>query len=491
MQLVLPLPDLVVGDPAHRPSREERVFVNRSLRFDQIEAVGFDMDYTLALYRQAEMDRQSVEATVPKLLALGWPDVIASMQLRHDFPIRGLLIDRKLGNVIKMDRHRYVKRAYHGYRELDVEERRASYAHHRVRSIGGRYHFVDTLYALSEVSMFASAIEVLEAAGHVVDFDKLFTDIRTSMDLSHQDGTILDHILADPARFIERDLELGPMLHKLRSAGKKLFLLTNSHAPYTERVMHYLLDGLSPAYPTWQKYFDLVITASRKPTFFTGTTPFDEVVGTERVVATSLERGHIYAGGNLADLEKALGVPSDRVLYVGDHIFGDVLRAKRDTAWRTVMVIQEMRDELADFARTHAEHERLDALEDQRSIVLDDMREHSERLRRIVRKLEEHTAIDTHRKELEAEKQRHKRAVERLKARLRAIEAEHADVERAIDTSYHPYWGSVFKAGPEVSSFGDQVEEYACLYTSRASNLVRYSAMHFFQSPRERMPHEL
>ena len=71
MQLVLPLPDLVVGEPSGRPSREQRVFVNRSLRFDQVEAVGFDMDYTLALYRQSEMDRQSVEASVPKMVALG------------------------------------------------------------------------------------------------------------------------------------------------------------------------------------------------------------------------------------------------------------------------------------------------------------------------------------------------------------------------------------------------------------------------------------
>lgn len=491
MQLVLPLPDLVVGEPPGRPSREQRVFVNRSLRLDQIEAVGFDMDYTLALYRQSEMDRQSVEASVPKMVALGWPEVLATMQLRHDFPIRGLLIDRKLGNVIKMDRHRYVKRAYHGHRELTVEERRASYAHQRVGSLGGRYHFVDTLYALSEVSMFAAAIDVLEANGHEVEFDKLFTDIRTSMDLSHQDGTILDHIVADPARFIERDLELGPMLHKLRSAGKKLFLLTNSHAPYTERVMHYLLDGLLPAYPSWHKYFDLVITAARKPLFFSGTAPFEEVVNGERVPARSLERGRMYAGGHLAELEAALSVPSDRVLYVGDHIYGDVLRAKRDTAWRTVMVIQEMGDELADFERVRAELSRLDALEEIRGSVLDDMREHSERLRRVQKKLEDESVTEGRRTELEASRQRHKRAVERLKARLRAIETEHESIERQVEKSYHPYWGSVFKAGPEVSSFGDQVEEYACLYTSRASNLVRYSAMHFFQSPRERMPHEL
>ena len=70
-------------------------------------------------------------------------------------------------------------------------------------------------------------------------------------------------------------------------------------------------------------------------------------------------------------------------------------------------------------------------------------------------------------------------------------EREHDELERGVDRRFHRYWGSLFKAGGEVSSFGDQVETYACLYTSRVSNLLRYSPMHFFTSPRDRMPHEL
>src|SRR5690606_27890803 len=99
-----------------------------------------------------------------------------------DFPIRGLLVDRKLGHVLKLDRHRYVKRAYHGTRELSVEERRQAYRTERVRPAAARYHCVDTLYALSEVTLFAGAVEALEAAGHSVDFARLFDDIRASID---------------------------------------------------------------------------------------------------------------------------------------------------------------------------------------------------------------------------------------------------------------------------------------------------------------------
>jgi len=36
----------------------------------------------------------------------------------------------------------------------------------------------------------------------------------------------------------------------------------------------------------------------------------------------------------------------------------------------------------------------------------------------------------------------------------------------------------------------DQVEQYACLYTGRVSNLLQYSPTYYFRGPRDRMPHE-
>ena len=42
----------------------------------------------------------------------------------------------------------------------------------------------------------------------------------------------------------------------------------------------------------------------------------------------------------------------------------------------------------------------------------------------------------------------------------------------------------------ENSRFGEQVEDYACVYTSRVSNFRFYSPMQYFRGPRDRMPHE-
>jgi HAD superfamily 5'-nucleotidase-like hydrolase len=458
------------------------------LRLDQVKVVGFDMDYTLAIYRQAEMDRLSIEATVAKLVDRGYPKELLSMRFRTDFPIRGLLIDRKLGNVLKMDRFRYVKTAYHGFRRLSREERRGAYHTRRLRPGTGRYHWVDTLYSLSEVAVYAAVIEHLERRGGTIDYGRLFADIRECADLSHQDGTILDVVLEDLPRYVKRDPELGQLLHKLRSAGKRVFLLTNSGPAYTDAMMSYLLNDALGEYPNWKNYLDFICTFSKKPTFFTGKTPFTELESGRETREPI--RGRVYTGGNIADLQRTWGVAGDEVLYVGDHIYGDVLRAKKESTWRTAMIIQEMDDELR-VLREHAlSFERADALEQMRDAVQDELREQQARLKRVERKLGEHES-GSERAKFEAKRVRHRRSIDRLRAQLKELDAEREALHDALDEAFHPFWGSVFKAGNEVSSFGSQIEQYACLYTSRASNLAEYSPMHYFQSPRHRMPHEI
>ena len=54
----------VSGPLEAQPPRVRRIYCNRNLRLDHIQLVGFDMDYTLAVYKQAELDRLSIEATI-------------------------------------------------------------------------------------------------------------------------------------------------------------------------------------------------------------------------------------------------------------------------------------------------------------------------------------------------------------------------------------------------------------------------------------------
>ena len=489
-QLALPLLRSSVQESPAQVPRARRINFNRNLRLETVAWVGFDMDYTLAIYRHPEMDRLAIEATVTKMIErFGRPESLIAMPFRSDFPIRGLHVDKKLGNVLKMDRYRYVKRAYHGTRELTKEERRANYHSRPVRAGTKRYHWVDTLYALPEVTVYAAAIEHLESLGEKdLDYAKLFDEVRECIDLAHQDGSITGRIAEDPPTYIERDPALGPTLHKLRSAGKKLFLLTNSRPEYTGRILSYLLDGAMPEYASWRSYFDLVVCSSKKPGFFMD--PERRFVPAEPGVEapeTAFADGAIYEGGCLPELERLLKVASDEILYVGDHIYGDVLRAKKDTAWRTMMIVQEMGAELRVHEAEMADLERTDELHQIGESLIDELRYRQAQIKAIDRELESHGSTPA----LAAARLTHRRAIDRIRTRLHEVEAEQESLEAAIDRAFHPFWGSLFKAGPEVSSFGDQVEQYACLYTERVSNLLHYSPVHYFRGPRDRMPHEM
>lgn len=232
--------------------------------------------------------------------------------------------------------------------------------------------------------------------------------------------------------------------------------------------------------------------------------------GDELVPATlPLERGTIYEGGNLHDFEKALGVTGDRVLYVGDHIYGDILRSKKESAWRTAMIIQEMEAEVDAHEGCREEHDKSGLLEERREELEDQLRFYQQRFKDLTRKIEDDPV--THMVEApalsilvpppvrslngasqnELERTRVKRAVERIRGQLRTLDAETGKLERVIARRFHPYWGSLLKEANETSSFGDQVEEYACLYTSKVSNLLAYSPLQYYRSPRDLLPHEL
>jgi len=80
--------------------------------------------------------------------------------------------------------------------------------------------------------------------------------------------------------------------------------------------------------------------------------------------------------------------------------------------------------------------------------------------------------------------------LDRKRRDLRAVIARRDDLALEIERSYNPYWGSVFKEGGDNSRFGEQVEDYACIYTSRVSNFLAYSPQQYFRSPRHWMAHE-
>ncbi len=345
--------------------RASRIYVNRNLRLDKIEMVGFDMDYTLALYNQARIEELSMRATLDKLVtAKGYPEAIRSLAYDPMLAVRGLVVDHENGNIFKPDRYGFPGRARHGLKNIDRTLVAELYQRERTRLSARRYAWIDSLFALPEAVLYAVLVDFFDRYDPPgrPDYTALWQHIRECIDLAHRDGSIKTIVSADFASYVERDEALAETLHKFRSSGKRLFLLTNSAWDYTSLMMSYLLDGahsIDQSYPSWRHYFDVIVVSAGKPEFFTEERPFVELDAQGNPLGKSpagpFQRGRVYSGGNIKEFQERARASGDRVLFVGDHIYGDMLRSRKSSNWRTAMVLQELEHEVTTHDRLRAE----------------------------------------------------------------------------------------------------------------------------------------
>ncbi|MEE2643426.1 MAG: HAD-IG family 5'-nucleotidase [Myxococcota bacterium] len=473
-----------------------RIYTNRDLQMEEIEVIGFDMDYTLAQYHQRALDELSVALTLEKLLARGYPEHFRSIQIDHDFIIRGLIVDKETGHIFKLDDHRVVGRCYHGYQQISDEERVALYGSRPISLSGSRFARVDTLFSLPETTLLAGIIEDYVQRGETLPCSHrvLFDDIRASIDEAHRDGSLKAAILSDISKYIILDKDLGPTLHKLRSAGKKLFLLTNSECYYTEAVMSYLLNNSLAFFDSWRDYFDIILVDGAKPAFFNEEKKFirlDEEGAPSGEETHRLAPRRVYSGGCLTEFERLLGLNGDAILYVGDHVYSDIVRSKRSAWWRTALVIQEMQH-LDNERREHGQKlERIQQL-DEIARQLDDEINHYQTLSQSLGRVQELIlALTTPETQvIDSTREQAARQIAEKRSLLEKTISEIRSLEEEIDRQQNPYWGRVFREGHELSLFGDQVRLYADIYTSQVSNLLYYSPNQHFRGPRRLLPHE-
>lgn len=482
---------------------DRRIYTNRDLSLDSIGVIGFDMDYTLATYNQERIEEISIKTTTDKLISRGYPERLSNFDPDPRFAVRGLMVDKQLGNVIKMDRHGYVGRAYHGHQQLSDETRKATYREQRLGKEHERFAAVDTLFALPEVTLYAEVVSLIDeypeawSRGRPPSYNEAWLDVRECIDEAHRDGSIKERIRANPGEYIDRDPDLPQTLHKFRSGGKKLFLLTNSFFPYTDTVLHYLLGGDTP-YEDWTAYFDWMVVGSAKPGFFSEGAPFQELdrsgnpIGPQR---QDVQRGKIYQGGNQLGLQTSFGCCGDEVLYVGDHIYGDIVKSKKSSGWRTALVVQELQRELqVRRARgmTLREISHLYELRSQLAELITAQRHLGRVLARLTgADLARHAGLPDD--DAEAVLLDARANVRHRLDRLRDYESETLDTlnrrSKEVDEAFNPYWGSSFAERHDTSRFGAQVESYACVYTSRVSNFLYVSPAKYFISPHNALPH--
>lgn len=468
------------------PPPERGIFCNRTLNMRAIKAIGYDMDYTLVHYQVEAWERRAYEHIRERLVALGWP--VGHLSFDPVLAIRGLIIDTEKGNLLKANRFGFVKKALHGTRTMDFEAQRAEYTRTIIDLAEKRWMFLNTLFSLSEACIYAQLVDLLDA-GELpgpMGYADLYAVVRRTLDATHMAGQLKAEIIAAPQLYLQPDPETALALLDQRNAGKKLLLITNSEWPYTLPIMHAAFDPYLPKGMTWRELFDVVIVSARKPEFFTTRSPLFEVVETQseallRPHSGPLKTGTPYFGGSAVELERHLGLSGDEILYVGDHMFGDVHVTKNVLRWRTALILRELEDEVRAIAAFRVTEARL-AEKMQRKEQLE-AESCQVRLELQRRRLHYGPRADIPDEQLVARGTA-------LRAELEALDAELGPMARAASELSNPHWGLLTRAGNDKSHLARQVERYADIYTSRVSNFLFATPFVYLRSPRGSLPHD-
>ncbi|XP_022919856.1 cytosolic purine 5'-nucleotidase isoform X2 [Onthophagus taurus] len=454
-----------------------RIFVNRSLHLENIKFYGFDMDYTLAEYISPEYERLGFNLVKERMVDIGYPQEILEFEYDPAFTVRGLWFDALYGNLLKVDAYGNILVCVHGFEFLKHSQVYELYPNKFLKLDESRVYVLNTLFNLPETYLLACLVDFfcnspqyttsqtgVKCGELFMSFKSIFQDVRNAVDWIHLQGDLKLKTTQNLQQYVKKDERLPMFLQRLRESGAKTFLLTNSEYSFTNKIMTYLFDfphGAKPEEPhrDWKTYFDTIVVDAKKPLFFGEGTILRQVnttTGTLKVgIHTGpLQREQVYSGGSCDVFTGLIGAKGKDVLYVGDHIFGDILKSKKISGWRTFLIIPELVREL---------HVWTDKCQ-----LFDELQSLDVKLGEMYKNLDSST--------------REKPDISQLRAAIR-------DVTHKMDMSYG-MMGSLFRSGSRQTFFSSQVVRYADLYAATHLNLLYYPFSYMFRAPAMLLPHE-
>ena len=448
-----------------------------------IDAIGYDMDYTLIHYDVVTWERHAYAYLKEGLKDLGWP--VDDLEFIPELAMQGLIIDMQEGNVLKANRFGYVKRAFHGTQPLEYSEQRERYRGMLIDLRDSRWKFMNTQFSISEICMYMQLIELLDEGKlpPSIGYENLYRIVRKTLDEAHLEGLLKKEIVNDQDRFVALDPEMPLTLLDQKESGKKVLLITNSEWSYAAPMLTYAFDRFLPGSMTWRDLFDISIVGARKPDFFSSRSPAFEVVednGLLREHRGPLKQGGIYVGANASLVEESLNLTGGKILYVGDHIYSDVKVSKNLHRWRTALIIRELEEEiesLREFAPSQRKLDELMAEKERMEAEYSNMRINRQR------------KLKAYGPQPELDVDAYDRLMADLRRKMIVMDEEITPFAEQAGTLHNPTWGLLMRSGSEKSHFASQVERSADIYTSRVSNFLHYTPFVYLRSFRGNLPH--
>lgn len=256
----------------------------------------------------------------------------------------------------------------------------------------------------------------------------------------------------------------------------------------------------------WLNLFDIVFVGANKPAFLLEQSlpvyyvnvhngSLNNLDDTSSLVDQEQNGCHfppVLQGGDQRLLLRMMGISaSDKLLYVGDHVYSDVLRSKRSLGWRTCLIVPELRHEMNIILKHRLlrdTKERLLALRREQSL-LEELLDELELILLQKRLLMTHEGQAN---DICAEIDVLETLIRSKRIELAQISTQVAAQLASFNAQFDIRWGQILRAGWQESSFAAQMRDNACIFTAKVSNLGQISPLRSIRPTEvDLAPHDL
>ncbi len=455
---------------------KQMVFVNRILNLKKIKVIGLDMDHTLIRYQTEHFEALVFELVIEALIKTRqYPEKIRAFKFDMKHAIRGLVIDSEHGNILKLSRYAAIRQSYHGTKPISFKEQQRFYGSVYVDLNDDNYYVIDTSFSIAFCVLYRQLVDLKdESESALPSYRTITDDVLEVVDEVHADGSLKQQIANNLSYFVMKDARLVEAMMRFVRYGKKILIITNSEYTYTKTLLDYAINPFLDNGETWEDFFEYVVVQSTKPRFFYDNLRFlkiDTKTGVMHNLEGPLSPG-VYQGGNAVQLTEALGLGGDEILYIGDHIYGDILRLKKACNWRTALVVEELGAEIRAQKKAAPVEKR----------IFKHMK---------TKKLLEQSYVRLSTLKVDEKTDKYDEELRDLYHKIADIDTQLADLLIQERGFYNVTWGQVFRAGAEESYFAHQVGRYACIYMEKLIDLFECSPLTYFRADRRMLPHDL
>ena len=205
------------------------VYVNRTLNMKRINYIGLDMDHTLIRYNTSAFEALAHKIILEKLVKNhGYPKSVLELPFEFNLAIRGLVIDKSKGNLLKLSRYSAIRSSYHGLSRIQYSKQKKIYKSTYIDLSDPNYDPVDTSFSIAFATLYAQLVDLKDSSEFetLPDYETIAVNIKTALDWAHIDGSLKNTVIKNLDRYIVKDPDLVAGLERYKKHGKKIFILS-------------------------------------------------------------------------------------------------------------------------------------------------------------------------------------------------------------------------------------------------------------------------